>query len=315
MRLLTKARRKLKRLSTPPELKHMGKLHPDFGLVPSDHLPGAHQVTWKGKRIGIARPLSMLPAADQRDCYIIASGPSLADFDLSRLSGRICFWVNGSIVKATQCDLRVSYFVVTDKNFARDRFELVRQGIASGANCIFGFRVLNEIAEREPALLASERLFLIQEINARYAMAKLDPAAFDAWAEGEAGLFLHESGRLKRGWVGFSQAIDKGVFTGQTVVYSALQVACALGFRQVFILGMDLGGTGTLARFYESGSNVAGSRLDEDFEPYIVPSFELARRLTGKMGVEIYNVSPRSRLPDTTIRKIDFDEMLALTGR
>ena len=315
MRLLTKARRKLKRLSTRPELKHMGKLHPNFGLSPSDELRGAHDITWKGKRIGIARPLSMLPVADQRDCYIIASGPSLADFDLSRLRGQICFGVNGSIVKTTECGLSVSYFVVTDKNFARDRFELVRQGIASGANCIFGFRVLNEIAEREPDLLASERLFLIQEINARYGTAKLDPTAFDAWAEGEAGLFLHESGRLKRGWVGFSRAIDKGVFTGQTVVYSALQVACALGFRQVFILGMDLGGTGTLARFYESGGNVAGSRLDEDFEPYIVPSFELARRLTGTMGVELYNVSPRSRLSDATIRKIDFDEMLALAGR
>ena len=315
MRLLTKARRKLKRLSTPAELKHMGKLHPDFALSSSDDVPGAREINWKGKRIGIARPLSMLPTTDQRDCYIIASGPSLADFDLSRLGGRTCFWVNGSIAKATECGLPVSFFVVTDKNFARDRFELVRQGIASGADCIFGFRVLNEIAEREPALLASERLFLIQEINARYATAKLDSAAFDVWAEGEAGLFLHESGRLKRGWVGFSQAIDKGVFTGQTVVYSALQVACALGFRQVFILGMDLGGTGTLARFYESGGNVAGSRLDDDFEPYIVPSFELARRLTGDMGIEIYNVSPRSRLPNSVIRKIDFDEMLALADR
>jgi Kdo-III transferase WaaZ len=162
-------------------------------------------------------------------------------------------------------------------------------------------------------LLAGDKVFLIQEINARYGVAKLSPAAFDAWAEDEADLILHEAGRLKSGWVGFSKCIDKGIFTGQTVVYSAVQVAYALGFRQIFILGMDLGGTGTLARFYESGNTAAGSRLDKDFEPYIVPSFELARRLCEAEGIALYNVSPHSRLSATLVPKLNFDEMLTLS--
>ncbi len=315
MRLLTKARRKFRQLRTPSELKHQQKLHPDFALRAGSEA-GAHDILWGKRRIGRAHPLSHLPTAiGRRDGYIVASGPSLGEMDLSRLRGRACFGVNGSIVKTAACGLPLSYFVVTDKNFARDRFALLRQGITSGANCLFSFRVLNEIAEREPSLLASDRLFLIQEINARYGHAKLDPVAFDAWAEREAGLLLHESRRLARGWVGFSKSVDKGVFTGQTVVFSALQVACALGFRRVFILGMDLGGTGTLARFYESGDNVVGSRLDLDFDHYIVPSFELARDLCEADGVELYNVSPQSRLPGSIVPKIDFAQMLELSGR
>ena len=314
MRLLTKARRKFQQLRTPSELKHQQKLHPDFALTAVGEA-GAHDILWGKRRIGLARPLSQLPTATgQRDCYIVASGPSLAEMDLSRLHGRACFGVNGSIVKTAACGLALTYFVVTDKNFARDRFALIRQGITSGANCLFSFRVLNEIAEREPSLLGSDRLFLIQEINARYGHAKLDPVAFDAWAEREAGLLLHESSRGARGWVGFSTSVDKGVFTGQTVVFSALQVACALGFRRVFILGMDLGGTGRLARFYESGDNVVASRLDLDFDHYIVPSFELARDLCDAEGVALYNVSPQSRLSGSIVPKIDFDQMLELSG-
>jgi Kdo-III transferase WaaZ len=114
--------------------------------------------------------------------------------------------------------------------------------------------------------------------------------------------------------VGFSKRIERGVFTGQTVVFAAVQVAYWLGFQRVFILGMDLGGTGTLARFYESGSAVASSRLDKDFKPYIIPAFELARRLFEAEGREIYNVSPNSRLPTTIIPKLSFDEALVLSN-
>ncbi|MEE4378140.1 MAG: hypothetical protein V2J55_11615 [Candidatus Competibacteraceae bacterium] len=288
----------------------MRKLHPDFRLIESSNSPGAFDIIWKKQRIGVTHPLSSLPKAEQSACTIIASGPSLADFDLAQLHGRVCFGVNGSIVKATENTLRFTYFVVTDKNFARDRFELVKQGIDSGAYCLFGFRVLNEIAEREPSLLASNKLFLIQELNARYGIPKLNPAAFDDWAAGEPDLLLSATDRLKSGWVGFSKCVDKGVFTGQTVVYSAVQVACALGFKQIFILGMDLGGTGTLARFYESGSTVVSSRLDRDFEPYIVPAFRLARQICDVEGIGLYNVSPHSRLSATILPKLTFDDML-----
>ncbi|NJN45940.1 MAG: hypothetical protein HC808_05035 [Candidatus Competibacteraceae bacterium] len=309
--MFTKIRRKIKQLGIPPELKHMRKLHPDFHLIKSGNAAGNFDIIWKKQRIGTTRPLASLPKATQSACTIIASGPSLAGIDLSQLKGRVCFGVNGSIVKSTESDLPFTYFVVTDKNFARDRFELVKQGIASGAYCLFGFRVLNEIAEREPSLLASDRLLLIQELNARYGIPKLSPVAFDDWADGEADLLLSETDRLKSGWVGFSKCVDKGVFTGQTVVYSAVQVACALGYKQVYILGMDLGGTGSLARFYESGNTVASSRLDRDFDPYIVPSFQLARQICDAEGIALYNVSPHSRLSATILPKLSVDDMLA----
>jgi KDO transferase-3 len=174
--------------------------------------------------------------------------------------------------------------------------------------------VLSAIGEREPALLGCAHLFLLTEMNAAYGVAKRAPAAFDAWAEGEEGLHLHPRARLTGGRVGFSKRLDKGVFTGQTVVFAALQVSYALGFRRVFILGMDLGAGGSYARFYERGTSAARTRLDRDFEPYILPAFELARQVCEPQGLEIYNLSLASRLPAAVIPKLAFEQALAMSA-
>jgi Kdo-III transferase WaaZ len=106
--------------------------------------------------------------------------------------------------------------------------------------------------------------------------------------------------------------LERGVFTGQTVVFGALQVCHALGFRRIYLLGMDLGAGGTYARFYERGSRATRTHLYRDFEPYIVPSFELGRQVCARTGVEIYNLSPRSRLPTAVIPKLSFESALAM---
>jgi hypothetical protein len=195
MRLITKLRKKLYRLGVPPQRRHMRKLHPDFRLYANDPIAGAYGIYWKGTKIGATQPLAALARPASKTCFIIASGPSIADLDLGRLRHRVCFGVNGSIVKSAEYGIPFTYHIVTDKNFARDRFELVKQIIGSGADCLFTFRVLNEISERELSLLGSDRLFLLEEMNAVYGLDKLSPAAFDAWAEGQADLILHDTER------------------------------------------------------------------------------------------------------------------------
>jgi KDO transferase-3 len=290
----------------------MRKLHPDFRLRAWNGKDG-YDIFWKGRKVGATKPFHALTRPHSSSCFIVASGRSIAHIDLSALSRKVCFSVNGSIVKFEEHGLRYTYYVVTDKNFARDRFDLVRRGILSGADCLFGFRVLNEIAEREPSLLRADNLFLLQDINARYDEDRLSPSDFDRWVETQPDLVLHDTRRLARGRVGFSKRIERGVFSGQTVVFSALQVAYAQGYRLMFILGMDLGGDGTLARFYESTDKALISRLDRDFEPYIVPSFDLARRVCETEDRQIFNLSLNSRLPETILPKLGFDDALLLS--
>lgn len=314
MNPVLRIRKKIRRLLTPVEFAHMKTLHPYFGLRQRPGPDGGHDVLWRRRPVGRARPVSALERPDVADCFIVTSGPSLAQVDFRRLRGRVCFGVNGSIVKSEEADVPFLYHMVLDRNFVRDRFELVRTAILSGSQCVFSFVALSEIGEREPELLANDNLFLLPQLNAVYAEPKRTPEAFDAWAVEQPGLDLHPAAPLQRGWVGFSRRPDLGAFSGQTVAFSALQVAWWLGYRRIFILGMDLGGTGGYERFYESGASAAKTRLDKDFEPYILPSFELAGRLCREEGREVYNVSPSSRLPADVIPRLSYDDALALSG-
>ena len=301
-------RYKFHRLRTPHELRHMRTAHPDFSLEPDP--AGGHQIVWRNQTVGKARPLSELSAPASGHCFLVGTGPSINALEFERLAGHDCIGVNGSIVKARETGVAFRSVLILDRNFFLERFELVRETLASGAECLFSFRGLSLTCERAPELLSGARIFLLDEILGRYGIPKASPTAFDARAEADGDLLLHPSRRPSEGRVGFSLDPSKGVFTGQTIVFSALQVATWLGYRRVYLLGLDLGGTTSGARFYESGAKAAPMRLDRDFEPYILPAFEVARAAAESLGLEFYNLSPDSRLPARIMPRLTLGEAL-----
>jgi KDO transferase-3 len=291
----------------------MNRLHPDFRLEAAGNSDDPHYgIYWKGKPVGQTNPLTALQKPQSRQCFIIATGPSLARVDTSKLAGLCCFGVNGAIALASRHGLEFQYHLVSDGSFVRDRLSLVRQMIESGAECLFSFAALGMLCELDHGLLASPNLYLLPEMNYRYRMRQLSPDVFRRWALRQDGISLHPDPQYNSGRVGFSRDINAGVFTAQTVVFEALQVAYYLHFSQVFLLGMDLNAVPGQARFYERGDNVVKSRLDRDYAPYILPAFEVARDLVAAEDFEIYNLSPDSRLPDSVIPKISLQEALGM---
>jgi len=302
------------RKTLPKSLRHMNRLHPDFRLEQAGNGDDPHYgIYWKGKPAGQTNPLTILrqPTTDQ--CFIIATGPSLTETDVSKLAGQPCFGVNGAIALADDSGLEFQYQLVSDGSFVRDRLPLVRRMIASGAECLFSFAALGMLCEQDHALAASPNLYLLPEMNYRYQVPRLTPGAFRQWAMRQPAISLHPDADYNSGRVGFSRDINCGVFTAQTVVFEALQVTYSLNFRQVFILGMDLNAGPGQARFYEQGDKAAKSRIERDYEPYILPAFEVARDIVATEDFEIYNLSANSRLPDTVIPKISLQEALAMT--
>jgi KDO transferase-3 len=292
----------------------MKRLHPGFRLEPcGDPSDPGYRIHWKGRQVGQTQPLAALHKADDPQCYLIASGPSLSQIDLDRLAGKVCFGVNGAIAAASDSCIDFRYHLVSDASFVQDRFSMVRRMIESGADCLFSFGALNRLCEQDATLLAHDRLFLLAEINSFYNSPRLEPPAFTDWATRQDYLTLHPDPRYRSGRVGFSRDIRRGVFTAQTVVFEALQVASHLGYRQIFILGMDLTAFPGQARFYEQGESVARTRLDRDYAPYIQPAFEVARDVAAAAGFEVYNLSPDSRLPGAIIPKITLEDALHMT--
>jgi KDO transferase-3 len=303
---------RLHRLMLPRHFKHHAKAHWRFRLRDDPDVPGARVITWNGRVVGRTQPLESVRGSCDGACFIVCTGPSINDIDLGRLAGHACMGVNGAIVKFRERDLHPTQYVISDPDFFDDRFDMVRDVITSGADCFFSFAGLSRIAEREPALLEQTRFFLTDTANHRYGVARQTPIEFEALARRDPDLVLHQTVKPHDDAIGFSRNLLKGVFCGRNVAFRALQVARDLGYRRVFLLGMDLGGSGDLIRFYETREQGVRSGLESHLAPYIVPTFEVLRDLCRDEALEVYNLSAESRLPSELIPKISFDAALSM---
>ncbi|MCE9589034.1 MAG: polysaccharide pyruvyl transferase family protein [Planctomycetes bacterium] len=308
--------RKVRRLVTPMNRRHTLDLPPKF-IRPIALHPGYREVRWPGEEpVGRLRPLRSLHDSDKRDAFVVATGPSLETLDLTPLRGRACFAVNGSIVKFRELGFAPDYFVVTDKGFVDSRFDLVKQGLASGAKCFFPSRVLSHICERDPRVLGGAELYLMDPINSRYDAPSLSNDELRRTLARDRDILLHPTATHDTEFIGFSKDLEKGSFHSKTVVHAALQVAWYVGVRRVMILGMDMGApAGGPMRFYEKSADNPASFLGDFLQSHIVPSLEIVRDMRKGNGFEVYNACPTSRLPAEVLPKITMEEAVQLLAR
>jgi KDO transferase-3 len=189
---------------------------------------------------------------------------------------------------------------------------MVRQVIQSGAACFFSGEGIGHICERDPTLLSHGRIYLSEVVNRRWGVPRLTAATFDEAAGGDPDMELHPTVRPQNGLVGFSRDLRKGLFCGRTIGYRAIQIGYFLGLRRVFLLGMDLGSQGQRVRFYELLAEGRPSLLEQDFAPYILPCFEIVRRLQSAGELEVFNCSTTSRLPPEVTPRLSFEDARAM---
>ena len=305
---LKKWHHKLRRLNFPRSLKHMALMHRDFQLR---ELPGENrgtEVVWRGRTVAHVPSTRELRDRHSGACFVICTGPSLERVDLSQLGNHCTIGVNGAIVKFQQHGMVPTYYSITDPDFFEHRFTMVRDVIRSGAKCLFSPEGLSRICQRDVSLLRDSSIYLTQVANRRYGQPTYDAVEFDEVAARDPDLLLHASVRGRSDGVGFSCDLEKGLFCGRTAGFRAVQIAYYLGFRRVFLLGMDLGGEGSQVRFYETKRSGRPSTLGFDYDDFIQPSFEVVQDLCRQSDFEVYNVSESSRLPASIVSRCSLVE-------
>lgn len=244
--------------------------------------------------------------------FIMASGPSAGDFPLQRYGAYPMLAMNGSICRFVAEGIAPCFYLCDDSSFARNRLPLLLQAVALAERLALSERVIASLEQQAPGALEGRELYAFERANRplpgrpalpdrRFALqARRDP-------ELECG-FSWFSQKPNR--IGFSRNLCKGYFSSRTVPYAGIQLAYHLGFSQVFLLGVDL--DSSKGRFYEQGADAVPSRLDGDYEDYILPCFKLmAERVTGP-HFRVYNLSAQSRLPASVVPKIGLDQLDAL---
>lgn len=303
-------RRRAKRLG--PDWAHLAECHPAFSM---ERTPDGHRVFWKKKEVGFVRNMQAVKGTGKGPCFLVATGPSMKEVDLSELRGFETISFNGAINLFLGKGMTPNHVLIPDCRIFENCFAFVEKSVLSGVNCFFSYDGLSRICERNPALLRHGNIYLIESINCKYDQ----PLSATGWPVGPTdspdGIYMLEDypdNRKRKGIMGFSCNAERGFFFGRTVAYLGVQLAHWLGNNPVFILGMDLGGTGK-AHCYAKASNGKPDFL-RYYEPEIRAPFEIAQRVSEAENFSIYNLSEHSTLPSSIITKITLEEALAIAN-
>ena len=232
---------------------------------------------------------------------ILASGPSIDQMDMTKISEQPAIFVNGSLILTeTYTFLQPVGYVITDPRFIKHNLSLILKNYTGFCPLYISDLVAEQLLADAPAFLATyhAHIFVIFPIKRPVLHRPIDTTSLGFFKK--IATKLYQRPRLKHfknspyhtihKKIGVSFDIRHGFVEGGTVAYVALQLAYTLGFKDIHLYGIDLLNSST-PRFYETAQNAAPSKLDQAISNRIVPSFELASQQYQKHGGRIINHS------------------------
>ena len=261
----------------------------------------------------LGKPISVLSldeisALKSDDLVIIASGPSVKQVDLNPLLQADWMTVNGSThILKQYTNKSLQYYAVIDQGFVQDRIEIIAEVLSN------------------PAVIFFTNLFCLRKIyeliGYKKVLAKVvifedrQKAVYKPRVSFEELAHIAQNDEAKLLWrsdhnVGFTRDMYRGYISGGTVVYFTLQIAAALGYKRVFLAGVDMKNFDA-PRFYENEHNRLETRLHQEFAQTIYPSFSLAAEVFNEKGMKGYNLCLDSGLGDAIFPRIDLAEFMS----
>ena len=215
---------------------------------------------------------------DRDRCFVIGNGPSLNRTDLEVLKDEVTFAVNGFFLKARDLQWTPTFYVVEDHLVAEDRREWIN------------------------AFKGPRKLFPI------YLAYCLE--------EGDDTLFFNHRPRISYPH-GFDFSTDAAeiTYTGCTVTFTCLQLAFYLGFKEIYLIGVDADyelpkdveqskdyGVGVLDMKSDDKNHFHPDYFGKGFrwhDPQVnkmVEAYQQARRVVDANGAAIHNATVGGRL-------------------
>lgn len=294
------------RYTRPRSYRHSEKIWPYIGIR-RDADGCLCEPRYLGKPIPVLG-LDDVAAVRADDLVIVASGPSIKDVDLSLLLQADWMAVNGSVnLLADYPHKALEFYAVIDQGFVQDRIHIIAEVLAQPQviffTNLFCLRKIYELIGQKNVLA---RVVIFEDRQKAVYLPKVDFAGMAAVAEDSAAKLVWR----KEHNVGFTMDMYRGYVSGGTVVYFALQIAAALGYKRVFLAGVDMKNFDA-PRFYENEHNRLETRLHQEFEQTIYPSFALAAEIFQDLGIQGYNLCLDSGLDDSIFPRINLAEFMA----
>lgn len=211
--------------------------------------------------------------------FIVATGPSLRIEDLEKLkkSNEITLSMNRIYNLFSKTGWRPDYYVIQDAKAIED--------------------------------LADE----IAELKLPFKFVSYKPESYwnNKTAVESSIRFRLISEKYKGTMPNFSNDITRGIFEGYTVTYACLQIALYMGFREIYLLGVDFNYSTDLysAQNHFPGYQSEGRpvRLNEVHPDLVELAYKKARMYGEEHDTEIYNATRGGKLE--VFKRIEFDNL------
>lgn len=231
---------------------------------------------------------------DYKKCFIIGSGPSVRNQDLSKIKNHFTIVHNAFYLVRNKYKMTPNLYVIEDYLPAADNSSELNK--------------INDIKFVVPFQL---RKFIQKRPNVTY-------INFDY-----SYIKDYQNDKDYFGKYRFSEDLSLKGFWGGTVVYLSLQIANYLGFKEVYLLGVDLSWTipksakidGAVITSTEDDPNHFHDNYFGKGKRWHLPrverykiGIENAIRELNKKGVKVYNCSPVSTIQGA--KNLDFNEVI-----
>ncbi len=218
-------------------------------------------------------------------CFIIGNGPSLRTEDLERLRPEYSFGSNKIFLGYNETTWRPTFYSVEDYLVARQNRKAIRS--LTGSLKFFPFYCDSFFLPVRDAIYY--RLTFLQEGDPAYP------------------------------WFG-DDAVKRGFCFGYTVIYSQMQLAWHMGFRQLYLLGTDfsydyesksktheeLVGRGEKNHFHKDYRK-AGEKWNKPNMKMMLLAMDHAEAASRRMGFRIFNATRGGKLE--AFERVDFDSL------
>lgn len=207
-------------------------------------------------------------------CFIIGLGPSLSYQDLEVLyqHQEVCISVNSIYRIFEQTNWRPTYYVTTEDSVMKYEKDLVLNSM-KGVNCFIS-------DEYEPFCREQH----------------------------DDNIMIYHLGRQWKdhGYIPFSEDFAKIAYNNGTVLYAALELAVYMGFKEIYLLGVDASGINgkydTYKHFYEESNPVGICFSDQVYVSYVS-----AKRFADQHSINIYNATRGGELE--VFERVNFDKL------
>lgn len=227
-----------------------------------------------------------------RRCFIIGNGPSLKISDLDVLSGEDCFACN-------------RIYGVYEKTLWRPKYY-----------CVQDSRVIDQIKDDLMyALEQSRYTFLPYNFKEKYPVEMFENDRLHLFYHPYVSVYSRD-GDYPEGIMPFSENIASAVYDGLSITYGMIQMAVYMGYREIYLIGVDHNYTMKNGKVDAERSYAEGIKpidMSSQFPPELLLceiSFRGARKYCEAHGIKIRNATRGGKLE--IFERIPLDSLFTL---